>query len=201
MIRAGLTGGMACGKSFVARTLESFGCHVIRADEVGHEVLQPGGEAFAPVLAEFGPGILDASGSIDRKLLAAQVFGSPERLAVLNGIVHPAVIRREEAFLAEAERNDPAGVGIVEAAILVETGSFRRFDKLIVVACTPEQQVERAVHRDGCTAEEARARLSRQLPVEEKLRYADYVIDTSGAKQQTLAQTRAVYESLRSLAE
>jgi dephospho-CoA kinase len=144
---------------------------------------------------------LDASGSIDRKLLAAQVFGSPERLAVLNGIVHPAVIRREEAFLAEAERNDPAGVGIVEAAILVETGSFRRFDKLIVVACTPEQQVERAVHRDGCTPEEARARLSRQLPVEEKLRYADYVIDTSGAKQHTLEQTKAVYESLRSLAE
>jgi dephospho-CoA kinase len=201
MIRAGLTGGMACGKSFVARTLEGLGCHVIRADELGHEVLQPGGEAFGPVVAEFGPGILDASGLIDRKLLAAQVFGSPERLAVLNGIVHPAVIRREEAFLAEAERNDPDGVAIVEAAILVETGSFRRFDKLIVVACTPEQQVERAVHRDGCTPEEARARLSRQLPVEEKLRYADYVIDTSGAKQHTLEQTKAVYESLRSLAE
>ena len=97
--------------------------------------------------------------------------------------------------------DDPAGVGAVEDAILIETGSYRRFDKLIVVACTIEQQVERAVHRDGCTPDEARARLSRQLSVEEKLRYADYVIDTSGAKQRTIEQTKAVYESLRSLAQ
>ena len=201
MIRAGLTGGMACGKSFVARALERFGCHVVRADELGHQALLPGGQAYAEVVKMFGAAIVDATGHIDRKLLAAEVFGSPERLAQLNAIVHPAVIRMEEQFLAEAERKDPAGVGIVEAAILIETGSYRRFDKLIVVACTPDQQVARAVHRDGCTAEEARARLSRQLPVEEKLRYADYVIDTSGAKERTLEQAKAVYESLRSLAK
>ena len=201
MIRAGLTGGMACGKSFVARTLEELGCHVVRADELGHAVLLPGGKAYAAVVKEFGVAILDDTGNINRKLLATQAFGSPERLAKLNGIVHPAVIAMEEQFLAEAERSDPAGVAVVEAAILIETGSYKRFDKLIVVACTPEQQIERAVHRDGCTADEARARLSRQLPLEEKLRYADYVIDTSGAKQRTVEQTRAVYESLRSLAQ
>jgi dephospho-CoA kinase len=201
MIRAGLTGGMACGKSFVARALEEMGCHVVRADELGHEVLLPDGPAYAEVVAEFGLGILDAWGKIERKRLAAQVFESPDRLARLNAIVHPVVIAREEQLLAEAERADPAGIGIVEAAILIETGSYRRFAKLIVVTCTPEQQIARAVQRDGCTEDQARARMSRQLPVEEKLRFADYVIDTSGTKQQTLEQTKAVYESLRSLAK
>ena len=201
MIRAGLTGGMACGKSFVARTLEELGCHVVRADDLGRQVMLPGGAAYAAVIEEFGRGIVDANGAIVRKLLAVEVFASPERLAKLNGIVHPAVIALEEQFLAEAERADPHGVGVVEAAILIETGSYKRFEKLIVVSCTREQQIQRAVHRDGCSEDEARARLSRQLPVEEKLRYADYVIDTSGAKQRTLEQTKAVYESLRSLAK
>ncbi|HYP08910.1 MAG TPA: dephospho-CoA kinase [Bryobacteraceae bacterium] len=201
MIRAGLTGGMACGKSFVASALADLGCHVVRADELGHQALLPGGAAYAPVVDEFGAGIVDASGHIDRKLLAAQVFGNPERLASLNAIVHPAVIEMQEQFLAAAERVDPTGIGIVEAAILIETGSYRRFHKLIVVTCTVEQQIQRAVHRDGCTPEQARNRLSRQLPVEEKTRFADYVIDTSGEKQRTLEQTRAVFESLRSLAK
>jgi dephospho-CoA kinase len=174
---------------------------VVRADELGHEVLLPDGPAYAEVVAEFGLGILDAWGKIERKRLAAQVFESPDRLARLNAIVHPVVIAREEQLLAEAERADPAGIGIVEAAILIETGSYRRFAKLIVVTCTPEQQIARAVQRDGCTEDQARARMSRQLPVEEKLRFADYVIDTSGTKQKTLEQTKAVYESLRSLAK
>lgn len=200
MIRVGLTGGMACGKSCVARTLEDLGCHVVRADELGHAVLLPGGEAFGAAVEEFGSDILSETGEIDRKRLAAIVFGSPERLARLNTIVHPAVIRMEEKFLADAQTKDPHGVGIVEAAILIETGSYKRFDKLVVVFCRPEQQVERAVHRDGCSEDQARARLSRQMPVEEKLRFADYVIDTSGAKEHTVEQTKAVYESLRSLA-
>jgi dephospho-CoA kinase len=199
MIRAGLTGGMACGKSFVAKILESLGCHVMRADDIGHQVMLPGGEAFDAVVATFGTGVLDESGRVDRKRLASEVFDSPERLARLNAIVHPAVIRKEEEFLREAEKADPSGLAIVEAAILIETGSHRRFDKLIVVVCQPEQQVDRAVKRDGGTREEARARLSRQMPVEEKRRYADYVIDTSGTKEHTVEQTTAVYESLRSL--
>jgi dephospho-CoA kinase len=198
MLRAGLTGGMACGKSFVARILEGLGCHVIRADDLGHEVLMPGGEAYQPVLAFFGPGILDPDGRIDRKRLGAEVFERPDRLAKLNAIVHPAVIRREEEFIQEVERKDPSGIAVVEAAILIETGSYRRFDKLIVVVCTVEQQIARAVHRDGCTPEQARSRLERQMPVEEKRKYADYVIDTSASKEYTVEQTRAVYEALRS---
>ena len=199
MISAGLTGGFASGKSFVSRRFEELGCHVVRADELGHRVLEPDGEAYASVVALFGPKILDAEGRIARKRLAGEVFDSPERLRQLNAIVHPLVIRLEEEFLRQAEQSDPTGIGIVEAAILIETGSYKRFDKLILVVCTPEQQLERAMKRGPYTESEVLTRLSRQMPVEEKRRYADYVIDTSGTEEETVEQTNEVYRSLRSL--
>jgi dephospho-CoA kinase len=199
MMRVGLTGGLASGKSFVGRTLADLGCHLIRADDLGHQVLAPGGEACNAVIAEFGDGILSPDGTIDRKRLATVVFDSPDKLAVLNGIVHPAVIRREDQWAAEIERSDPNAIAVVEAAILIETGSYRRFDRLILVVCTEEQQIERAMHRDGWTRAEAESRLRRQMPLEEKRKYADFVIDTSGTKESTVAQTRQVFESLRSV--
>jgi dephospho-CoA kinase len=199
MIRAGLTGGLASGKSFVGSILEGFGCHLIRADDLGHRVLSPGGEAYNEVVRIFGKDILDDGGAIDRKRLAAEVFNAPDRLATLNSIVHPAVIRMQEEFLAEVLRKDPDGIAVVEAAILIETGSYRRFDRLILVVCTEEQQIERAMRRDHCTREEAEARLRRQMPLAEKRKYADYVIDTSGPKESTIEQTRRVYDSLRSI--
>jgi dephospho-CoA kinase len=199
MLRVGLTGGLASGKSFVGRTLKDLGCHLIQADELGHAVLAPGGEAHEAVVAEFGAGILDKSGAIDRRKLAALVFDNSERLSVLNSLVHPAVIRREEQELAEAARIDPHGIGVVEAAILIETGSFRRFDRLILVVCTYEQQILRAMSRDGRTREEVEARLRRQMPLEEKRKYADFVVDTSGTKENTVQQVREVYAALRSV--
>ena len=198
MTRVGLTGGLACGKSFVGRTLADLGCHVIRADDLGHEVLAPDGEAFDAVVSEFGRGILDDSGFIDRARLAAAVFNNPERLTALNGIVHPAVIRRQEQYMADIAMREPDAIVVVEAAILIETGSYRRFDVIIVVTCREEQQIERALHRDAATREDVLARLRRQMPLEEKRKFADYVIDTSGDKSDTVEQTRRVYESLRS---
>ena len=199
MIRAGLTGGLASGKSFVGQTLEGLGCRVVRADDLGHRVLAPGGEVFGAVVAEFGADILAEDGGIDRKRLAALVFGDPARLAVLNSLVHPAVFRLEEEFIEGVRRADPSAIVVVEAAILIETGSYRRFDKLILVVCREEQQIERAVARDGVTPGEARARRARQMPREEKRRYADFVIDSSGSKENTIEQTRAVYRALRSM--
>lgn len=199
MLRVGLTGGLASGKSFVARTLGHLGCHIVRADDLGHEVLAPGGEAYDAVLAEFGSAVLDESGAIDRRRLATEVFDRPDRLAALNALVHPAVIRREERFIEQVSAEDPDGIAVVEAAILIETGSYKRFDRLILAVCTEEQQIERAMKRDGISRDEAEARLRRQLPLSEKRRYADYVIDTSGTKENTIEQTRRVYESLRSL--
>ena len=139
------------------------------------------------------------TGRINRRALSALVWDHPERLEKLNSFVHPAVRAREERRMAEIAQADPKAIAVVEAAILVETGSYKNFDKLIVVTCTAEQQMERALKRGSYSREEILARLSRQLPLEEKLRVADYVIDTSGPKESTLEQVRRVYESLRSL--
>jgi dephospho-CoA kinase len=197
MLRVGLTGGLACGKSFVGEALRECGCLLIQADRLGHEALAPGGPAYEPVIREFGKDILNGDGWIDRKLLATRVFGHPERLAALNAIVHPAVVRREEELIREYAAGYPDGIAIVEAAILIETGSYRRFDKIILVTCAAEEQMKRAMRREGADEADVRARLERQIPLDEKRKYSDFVIDTSGDKEETLRQTRAVYQALR----
>jgi dephospho-CoA kinase len=199
MLRVGLTGGLASGKTFVGRTLAGLGCHLIQADELGHQVLAVGGVAYEAVVREFGRGMLDESGEIDRRRLAREVFGTPERLETLNKLIHPHVFQMEEEFYAEAARKDPTGIVVVEAAILIETGSYTRFDRLILAVCTEEQQIERAMKRDGWTREETEARLRRQMALAEKRKFADYIVDTSGTKENTVEQTKRVYESLRSI--
>jgi dephospho-CoA kinase len=199
MLKVGLTGGLACGKTFVGEELARLGCLLIQADELGHEVLLPGGEAYDGVVREFGGEILTAAGEIDRKALAAKVFGAPEQLAKLNALVHPPVVRREDVLIADFASRQPNGIAVVEAAILIETGSYRRFHRIILVTCTEEQQVERALRRQGAVLEDVIARLGRQMPLAEKRKYADFVIDTSGEKQETLRQTREVYDALRRL--
>jgi dephospho-CoA kinase len=197
MLKVGLTGGLACGKSFVGEALADMGCLLIQADELGHSVLAPGGEAYEGVVNEFGRDILSADGTIDRRALASRVFGDAERLRKLNALVHPAVIRREEELAADYGRHNPDGIAVVEAAILIETGSYKRFDKMILVTCDQERQLERAMRRDGAVEKDVRARLSRQMPTAEKRKFADFVIDTSGEKEDTLRQTRNVYQELR----
>jgi len=199
MLKVGLTGGLASGKSFVGRTLRDLGCFLIQADELGHQVIEPGGEAYADVVALFGPEILNVDGRIDRRHLAALVFSQPDQLAKLNALVHPPVKERERDLVAEFAREHPHGIAVTEAAILVETGSYKDYDRLIVAVCRPEQQIERSMERDGVSREEVLNRLSRQMPLEEKVKHADFIIDTSGSKENTLQQVRTVYESLRKL--
>lgn len=200
MLRVGLTGGLASGKSCVGRDLAAMGCLLIQADELGRQAQEPGGEAYAGILAEFGPEILKPDGSIDRRRLAAIVFQDPERLKRLNALVHPHVYARQRQIEAGYAGAHPDGIAVTEAAILIETGSYRDYDRLIVATCPPEEQVKRAMARDHLTREEVLDRMRRQMPLEEKVRFADYVIDTSGAKEDTLEQTRTVYEALKKLA-
>ena len=199
MLRVGLTGGLACGKSFVGHSLADLGCYLIEADKLGHEVMMPGAEAYDAIVQEFGPQVLDSDGRINRRKLSGIVWNDPERLGKLSSLVHPPVQVREEIRMAEIARSDPHAIVVVEAAILVETGRYKCFDRLIVVTCASEQQMERALERGSYNKEEILARLNRQLPLAEKLRVADYVIDTSGAKEATLEQVRTVYDKLRSL--
>jgi dephospho-CoA kinase len=197
MLRVGLTGGLASGKSFVGEQLAALGCFVIQADRLGHDVLMPDGEAYASAVAEFGTGILNPDRTIDRRRLAAIAFADPERLALLNGMVHPPVQQRIRKLLETFAAREPNGIAVVEAAILIETGTYKNYQRLIVAVCTEEEQLERAMRRNGISREEALSRLRRQLPLSEKVKYADYVIDTSGSKQKTIEQTWTLYESLR----
>jgi dephospho-CoA kinase len=197
MLKVGLTGGLACGKTFVGEALAGYGCLLIEADRLGHEVLEPGGEAYDEVVREFGAEILDDDGHINRHRLAGLVFGSPGRLQRLNSIVHPPVLRREGELIEAFTAREPHGIAVVEAAILIETGSYRRFDRIVLVTCTEEQQRERALRRDGSNEADVLARLSRQMPLAEKRKFADFVVDTSGTKEETLEQTRTLYDALR----
>jgi dephospho-CoA kinase len=197
MLKVALTGGLASGKSFVGKTLAQLGCFLIEADKLGHEVLNPGGEAYEAVVREFGGGILDNEKRIVRRRLAAEVFDNAERLALLNALVHPPVQARIERLIQEYADREPRGIAVVEAAIHIETGGYRNYDRVILAWCRPEQQIERAMARDGISKEEAEARLRRQMPLEEKRKFAGHVIDTSGTKEETVRQTEAVYKELR----
>ncbi len=197
MLKVGLTGGYASGKSFVAAQLESLGCRLIYADKLGHAVLQPGGEAYAPTLEAFGPEILAPDGSIDRKKLGAVVFHDEERLKQLTAVVHPAVFRLEESMLEAIAREDPAAIAVIEAAILIETGRYRTFDRMILTACSEELQIARGIRRDHLTREQVLARLAKQMPLEEKKRFADYIVSTDGTKEQTIEEVEQVFADLK----
>ena len=197
MISAGLTGGLASGKSSVAAMFRALGAFHLDADVIAHELIASGGRAHAAVNSRFGPGVLRADGTIDRKALAAIVFADPKALADLNAIVHP-LVRGEIArrIAAHAAGPSPSPVAIVDAPLLVESGIHRDLDALVVVACSPATQIARAVARGGITEAEARARIAAQAPLAEKLKAADYVIDTDTSLAETERRTREVWGAL-----
>jgi dephospho-CoA kinase len=185
MLKVGLTGSIAVGKSYVLSLLAELGCVTFDADKIAHLVMEPGGPAYDDILREFGETILAADGSIDRKRLGAIVFTDEERRKRLNEIVHPRVIEEQNHLLAEAEARDPNGIAVIDAALMIESGGYKRFDKLIVVYCDGETQVERLMRRADITREEAEQRIGAQMSSEEKLRYADYRINTAGSLEET----------------
>jgi dephospho-CoA kinase len=199
MLQVALTGGMATGKGFVGSVFEELGCYRLEADRLGHETLAPGGAAFGRVVELFGQGILGADGRIDRRRLGTIVFPDAGKLEALNAIVHPAVEALRQERVAAIEAADPGAIVICEAAIYIETGAWRRFDKVVLTVCGRELQVTRAMARSGWTREETEARLARQLSDAEKRKAADYVIDTSVSFDDARRQTVDVYNQLRGL--
>ena len=203
MLRVGLTGGIACGKSTVAGMFTTLGAYVIYADKIAHELYHPGQPVYEELLKRFGPDIVQDGGEIDRAKLASVAFGE-NRVQELNGIVHPAVIRRQRDLMYEIGMREPRAVIMVEAALIFEAGVKNRFDKMIVVTCRPEQKVQRYARRanidEQAAAAEVQRRSNAQLPDEEKIRRADYVIDNSGAIDRTQLQVDRVYRELKVLA-
>jgi len=198
MLRVGLTGGLASGKSTVAAFFRELGAFHVDADRIAHELLAPGGGAEREVIGRFGGGIVSNSGAVDRKALAAIVFSDPQALADLNALVHPKVREEIARRIADHESGaSPASVALVDAALLVESGIHRDLDALIVVACPEETQIARAVARGGLTAAEARARVAAQAPLAQKVAAADYVIDNDGSLDETKRQVRSLWDELR----
>jgi len=204
LLRVGLTGGVACGKTTVAGMMREWGAHVVLADDIAHQLMRPGQPVYYEVVRHFGSDIVAIDSSIDRKKLAEAAFGSG-RIQELNQIVHPAVIARQDAWTNEMAAQYPDGIAVVEAALLLEAGVGKRFDKLVVVVCSMPQKIERFARRhnlDLAAAErEVTRRMAAQLPDEEKVRAADYVIDNSGPLEELKAKVDALMAELRRLAE
>ena len=196
MLRVGLTGSIAGGKSFVGSVFVQLGCRLLDADDTAREVVLPGTEGLKNIVNEFGPEVLQLDGALDRKVLGSIVFANPERRQRLNAILHPRIIERQDEILNAWESDDPQGIAIVDAALMIESGGYKRFDKLIVVHCRPEVQLERLMLRDGLSPDEAQKRIDSQMPQSEKQKFADYLIDTSDGFELTRQRTKEVYDQL-----
>jgi dephospho-CoA kinase len=197
MLRVGLTGSIAVGKSFVTGVLRELGCPVLDADRAARDVVAQGTEGLTAVVEAFGSTVLNPDGTLNRSKLGAIVFGDESQRVLLNSILHPRIIAAQDRVLTEWERADPNGIAVVDAALMIESGGYKRFDKLVVVFCEPEIQLERLISRDGLSRTEALKRISSQMPQDVKKRYADFLIDSSAGFEAARRQTEEVFALLR----
>jgi dephospho-CoA kinase len=208
MLKVGLTGGIASGKSVVAEMFAALGADVIQADQIAHQLMQPGESVYQEVVKHFGVAILNPDGTVNRSRMAEAAFGDrgtgPSRIQELNRIVHPAVLHRQEQWMDEVGRRDPKAIAMVEAALILEANAIKQFDRLIVISCLPEQRIQRWANRLKVSEQTARAEVTRrmasQLPDAEKLKAADYVIDNAGSLAETRAQVERLFPELQALA-
>ena len=200
MLKVGLTGSIAVGKSFVLGVLAELGCRILDADATARDVVAPGTPGLNAVIEAFGEEILQGDGTLDRMSLGRIVFADQEKRQLLNSILHPFIIAAQDDQIRQWEQDAPHGIAVVDAALMVESGGYRRFDKLIVVYCRPEVQLQRLIARERLSPEEAAQRIAAQMPQEEKRKYADFLIDTSEGFEDTRGQTEAVFRELSVLA-
>ncbi len=194
----GLTGGIATGKSTVSALLRQLGCEIIDADLLAREVVEPGQPAWTTIVAEFGQDVLTGDGTLDRKKLGAIVFADPERRRRLEAITHPAIRERFQARLDELAEKGFTGIVIFDAAVMIESGNYKNMDRLVVVVTDEPTQMSRLRGRDGTDDAEGRRKIASQMPLSEKAKLADYVIDNSGDRHATAEQVRRVFAALMS---
>jgi dephospho-CoA kinase len=198
MLKVGLTGGIASGKSTVASLLRDQDCMVLEMDPIGHELLEPGQAAYDEVVRDFGDSILGPGDAIDRSKLGAIVFADAAKRARLNQILHPRILDVVQKWFAALDRPGGPEFAVVEAALIVESGFHKSLDNLVVCWCRPEQQLERLIQR-GLTREQSQLRISAQMPTEKKRQLADEVVDCSGAIEETERQVKNLVERLKQL--
>jgi len=196
MLKVGLTGSIAVGKSFVLGVLAELGCRVLNADLTAREVVAPESPGLRAAVDAFGKEILLPDGGLDRAKLGSLIFADEEKRLRLNSILHPFIIAKQDEQMRKWESEDPTGIAVIDAALMIESGGYRRFDKLIVVHCLPEVQLQRLMSRDGLDREQAEQRITAQMPQEEKKKFADFLIDTSDGFESAREQTEAVFREL-----
>lgn len=201
MLKAGLTGSIAVGKSFVLDVMKELGCRVLDADRTAREVVAKGTPGLTEIVCAFGEDVLTETGELDRRRMGDIVFADAAKRELLNSIVHPRVIAVQDEWVAAAERSDPHGIAVIDAALMIESGGYRRFDRLIVVWCLPEIQLKRLIARDGLSEADARRRIAAQMSQDEKKEYADDLIDTTRGFDDTRQQTEDLVRRLRMLAD
>lgn len=197
MLKIGLTGSIAVGKSFVCAVFRELGAFVLDADQTAREVVAPGTEGLKAIIETFGAEVLQASGELDRAKLGAIVFGDEQKRQLLNAIAHPLVTEAQNKWLTERERENPNGICIVDAALMIESGGYKRFEKIIVVWCEAAIQLQRLMLRNSFGESEALRRINAQMPQDEKKRFADFLIDTSEGFEAARKQTTEIFERLR----
>ena len=199
MLRVGLTGSIAVGKSFVCEVFRELGCHVLDADQTARDVVRPGTHGLQQIAATFGTDVMQPNGELDRSKLGSIVFADKEKRLLLNSIVHPLVIEAQDKWLQERENEDPHGIAVIDAALMIESGGYKRFDSLIVVWCEPAIQLQRLMLREKLTQTDAVMRIAAQMPQDEKKRFADFLIDTSKGFEDTRRQVIDVFGQLSAL--
>lgn len=197
MLKVGLTGSIAVGKSYVLDILRELGARTIDADAVAREVVEAGTAGLKAVVDGFGVEILKPDGSLNRAALGSIVFADGAKRQKLNSILHPFIIARQDEIMRQWETETPDAIAVVDAALMIESGGYKRFDKLIVVHCQTQLQLERLMKRDNISREEAERRITAQMPQEEKKRHANYLIDTSEGVESARQQTTAVWQELQ----
>ncbi len=197
MLKVGLTGSIAVGKSFVLEVFRELGAFTLDADLTAREAVAPNTKGLQLLVENFGAEILQPNGELDRAKLARQVFADDAKRQLLNSIVHPLVIEAQNEWFNERESENPHGVAVIDAALMIESGSYKRFNKLVVVFCEPAIQLERLMSRNNLSEAEAAQRINSQLSQEEKKRFADFLIDTSKGFGDTRRQTIEIFEQLK----
>ena len=199
MLKVGLTGSIAVGKSYVVEVFRTLGASVLDADQTAREVVEPNTKGLKMIVENFGAEVLQSNGELDRIKLGATIFADEAKRQLLNSIVHPLVIEKQNDWLREKEAENPNNISIIDAALMIESGGYRRFDKIIVVWCDSVTQLQRLVSRNNLSEREALKRINAQMSQEEKKRYADFLIDTTQGFESARRQTVEVFEQLKLL--
>lgn len=197
MLIIGLTGGIASGKNSVSTILAEFGARIIDADIICRELVEPGKPAWREIVSTFGRDVLKKNNEINRKKLGEIIFNAPEKRDLLNSILHPRAIREEWRRIARIERDEPDALVVVNAALLIESGNYRDVDRVVVVAAEGETMIRRMMKRDGVSRDEAILRINAQMPMDEKIKHADYIIENNGSMEELRGKVIELYRALR----